>query len=104
MKFELTDQDQSYINKINNDKDKEIPLFVNELNKEYYFTFIPVDLAKANCFAASLMNPNRDFIEMMEEQCGIKVTAISYVNPEHRATDNIIGVLEDTLRKLKGES
>lgn len=104
MKFELTDQDRSYIDKINNDKNNEIPLFVNELGKEYYFTFVPVDLAKANCFAASLMNPNHDFIKMMEEECGIKVTAISYVNPAHKATDTIIEVLEDALRKLKGES
>lgn len=106
MKFELTEKDESYIKKINDDiesGENDLPLFVNETDRSYFFEFKAVDIAKANAFACTLMNPNKEFVDMMRDVCGINVTQISYVNPVMRSNDNIISILEDTLAKLKGE-
>lgn len=52
MKILLENGDIGYINKVNQDlKDnKDIPLFINDVNKTYLLEFEALDIAKANNF------------------------------------------------------
>lgn len=102
MKFELTEQDKKYIDKLNEAKGKNeyIPCFISEEGKSYYFEFKPIDIAKANAFASTLMCPNSETYEMLRDQCGIEVKALSVVNPVNSNVNRMKELLRQTMEQL----
>lgn len=84
MKVELEDKDLSYINRINADLNngENIPLFINQVGKEYYIKFVCNDIAKANNFIMDLiMNPDN---KENEEKFGVQFISLNYYHGDDK--------------------
>lgn len=80
MKIILNEEDQSYIDKVNQDlsNNEDCPLFINEQNKTYTLEFECVDIAKANNFILYMLSSNIKNVKEIEDVLGINVKAINY--------------------------
>ena len=97
MKFEFEEKELESVKRIQKDLDagESIPLFVNSADQEYALKFKCVDVAKANTLIHFLMSKyNNDTLA----ECGIEVLALEYRNDKN----DIIEILEDTIRRLRG--
>lgn len=106
MKIEYDESELRSIAKVNDalTNGEDVPLFINELNKEYYLKFKVVDLGKANHFLCQCIAPNAEMAQYMTDSLGIDIRSIDYVNPANSKVNEIVQVLESTIAYLKGES
>lgn len=83
MKIDIDENDKRYVNEINEclAAGEDIPLFISEKGRKYYFEFTCEDVGKANLFAVMLMNPSPEKVKELNENFGITVNAISYKDP-----------------------
>ena len=80
MKFILDEKDGNFIKRINEDiadKTNNVPLIVNQFNKNYYIQFEVTDIAKACNFITCLLYYD-ETRKQAEEILGIKMTALNY--------------------------
>lgn len=104
MKFVLEEHDQRTIDNINKDireKDENRLLFIDHIGSKYYIEFECVDVAKANVFAYTMMNPSIEKHKEIKETLGIDITAISYTSPRDREIENLKHDLKELLFKLE---
>lgn len=80
MIIELENEDLSYIEKINEDlkANEDIPLLIGKKGKRYFIEFICEDVAKANNFAAMLMNPKREKVQELNDKFGISIKSLNF--------------------------
>ena len=100
MKIILEEDDLKYIDKINLDlaEGECPPLFVNQLNQDYYINFTCTDIAKANSFIMELLSSIRETQDNIEETCGIRVNSVNYCHGDTKITE-----LKDYLRDVISE-
>jgi len=92
MQFVLDEKDNSFIERLNRDlqNNENVPLFVNNIGKNYYINFTCEDIAKANLFILTLMQSANS--EYLKDTLGITINSINYCHG-----DNKIAELKDML-------
>lgn len=81
MKFQLTKQDEKYINKINLalNEGESIPLLITRTDHKYYLELSYIDFAKAeNFIMSSLMHP--ETADEVRNILGINVSGLHFAN------------------------
>lgn len=102
MQIILNEDDQAYIDKINNDT--SIPRFVSQMEepKRYYIEFTVTDEGKANLLCQYLMRPN-DFGKEFCETFGISTECIRYSHPDGKKHE-IIETLKNFIYQLESQN
>jgi len=97
MQVIINEDDQSYIDKINNDD--SIPRFVHTGDNRYYIEFTVTDEGKANLLCQYLMRPH-DFGKEFCETFGIHTECIRFSHPDGKKSE-IIDMLKNFIYQLE---
>ena len=91
MKIILEEKDLRFVENINKDIEEvglnNIPLYVNECDRNYYINFSCIDIAKANRFVLMLMTSDQETREMIEDTFGIRVNSLNYCHGDNRVAE-----------------
>ena len=101
MKIELDEKDKRFINRINEDlNNKEsIPLFVGQIDKDYFIKFTCKDVAKANAFVMAFMNNNNS--DALLNDYGVEIKALNYCFGDNKITE-IKNKVQEFINELDG--
>ena len=99
MRIELSEIDKNNIENINTELEKcnEPPLFINEINREYFINFTCTDIGKANVFVATLLS-NTENSKNIQETLGIRVNSLNYCDG-----DTKLSILKNKLKEFLEE-
>lgn len=99
MKIELDKKDINFINRINEDlsNGENVPIYINNIGKDYYLNFKCLDIAKANAFIMYFMHPNNT--KEIEEKFGIQINSINYCDGDNKLSE-LKSYLREFLNKL----
>lgn len=105
MKIIFDEKDKSFAERINTaleeDNDEIFPLLLSRKGTKYYLEFECTDIGKANAFAWNFMRSNCKDVLELEEEIGIKVTAINYsIGSKIDETRNILQEAIDKINNL----